>query len=95
MKALAQLPYSIVFALTVGLFMGIAVFLTEPIWAAVLSLVVGCSLAHFLAQIIWAEGTCRLTQRLGNISQPWPLGEAIRRCNRGRIRPRCLNAPTR
>jgi hypothetical protein len=24
-----------VFALTVGLFMGIAVFLTEPIWAAV------------------------------------------------------------
>jgi membrane associated rhomboid family serine protease len=52
MKALAQLPYPIVFALTVGLFMGIAVLLTEPIWAAVLSLVVGCSLAYFLAQII-------------------------------------------
>jgi hypothetical protein len=52
MKALAQLPYSMVFALTVGLFIGIAVFLTEPIWAAVLSLVVGCSLVHFLAQII-------------------------------------------
>ena len=52
MKALAQLPYPIVFALTVGLFMGIAVFLTEPIWAAVLSLVVGCSLAYLLAQII-------------------------------------------
>ena len=52
MKALAQLPYPIVFALTVGLFIGIAVFLTEPIWAAVLSLVVGCSLAYLLAQII-------------------------------------------
>jgi hypothetical protein len=52
MKALAQLPYPIVFALTVGLFVGIAVFLTEPIWAAVLSRVVGCSLAYLLAQII-------------------------------------------
>jgi membrane associated rhomboid family serine protease len=52
MKALAQLPYPIVFALTVGLFLGIAVFLTEPIWAAVLSLVVGCSLAYLLALIL-------------------------------------------
>jgi len=52
MKALAQLPYPTVFALTVGLLMGIAAFLTEPIWAAVLSLVVGSSLAYLLAQII-------------------------------------------
>ena len=50
MKALTQLPYPIVFALTVGIGMGVIVFLTEPIWAAVLSLVVGCPLAYRLAQ---------------------------------------------
>jgi hypothetical protein len=52
MKALTQLPYPIVFALTVGIGMGVMVFLTEPIWAAVLSLVVGCPLAYLLAQNI-------------------------------------------
>ena len=52
MKALTQLPYPIVFALTVGIGMGLMVFLTEPIWAAVLSLVVGCPLAYLLAQNI-------------------------------------------
>ena len=52
MKALENLPYPIVFALTVGLGMGVIVFLTEPIWAAVLSLVVGCPLAYLLAQNI-------------------------------------------
>jgi hypothetical protein len=52
MKTLSQWRYPVVFALTVGLLMGIAVFLTEPSWAAALSLVVGCSLAYFLAQII-------------------------------------------
>jgi membrane associated rhomboid family serine protease len=52
MKALTQLPYPIVFALTVGIGMGVMVFLTEPIWAAVLSLIVGCPLAYLLAQNI-------------------------------------------
>ena len=65
MKALAQLPYPIVFAVTVGLFMGIAVFVTEPVWAAVLSLVVGCSLAYFLAQIILRRRNLPLNTTVG------------------------------
>jgi hypothetical protein len=52
MKALIQLPYPIVFALTVGIGLGVTVFLTEPIWAAVLSLVVGRPLAYLLAKNI-------------------------------------------
>jgi membrane associated rhomboid family serine protease len=52
MRALTQLPYPIVFALTVGIGIGVMAFLTEPIWAAVLSLVVGCPLAYLLAQNI-------------------------------------------
>lgn len=52
MKALAQLPYPIVFALTVGLFMGITVFLTEPIWAAVGSGSSSVTEADFCAELL-------------------------------------------